>query len=99
MTSQSSGPIQFTQYLLPSGEPRRVTINRPMAVVDQARRIIERGARLETELLRTGEVSLTIEYEHDNNGEIESLAHEVVPNGPEVPLAVDRLIATAFGVL
>lgn len=92
----NTGAIQFTQYVMPHGHPRRVTIDRPIPVVDQARKLIEIGCRLEAEVLTTGEVSFTVEREMDNNGPTDFLASEIVPNGPGVAEAVDRLIADAF---
>jgi hypothetical protein len=80
--------IPFTQYLLPDGRTRPTAFDAPDDVAARARAIIAAGHRFECEVLTTGEVSLTI---HDvENGE--DLAIEVVPNGPEVPEAVVRLV-------
>ena len=80
--------IPFTQYTWPNGEPRQIFVGRPPEVMNKAFAIIAAGFRFETELLTTGEVSLTL---HDPETE-EDVDIEVVPNGPEVPAAVDRLV-------
>ena len=81
--------IPFTQFLRPNGRRADVWVTRPPEVVAQARATIARGYRFECEELMTGHVSLTIAdpiLEDD-------VAYEIVPNGPEVPDAVDRLVA------
>ena len=78
--------VTFTQFVLPRGEKREVSIERPQAVADKADRIIAAGLKLECEVLRTGDVSLTIADDEQD------LAIKVVPNGPGVPEAVDELI-------
>jgi hypothetical protein len=82
--------IPFTQYLRPNGRRRDVEIDRPSDIQALARRFIESGGRYECEHLTTGEASLTAVKEID--GEEQDIAIEVVPNGPEVPAAVDRLV-------
>jgi len=87
--------IPFTQYLRPDGRRRDDSIDRPVEVEEQAKRLIAGGVRFEAEVLRTGEVSLEAVLKD------ESLALEVVRNGPGVPEAVDRLVRAAaerFGV-
>jgi hypothetical protein len=82
-------PITFTQFLLPHGKRVSKIIDRPDTIADQAAELVAAGCRLEIEVLRTGEVSMAVEY-----GD-ETLAIEIVPNGPKVPPAVDRIIAYA----
>lgn len=48
--------IPFTQWLLPDGRPRRVTIDRAPEVEAKAREMMAVGLSLEAEVLRTGEV-------------------------------------------
>lgn len=84
--------IPFTQYLRPDGRKRQVRIERPPDVANAAHRLIEAGYRFECEELSTGHASLTI-VDPDDEADI---AIEVVPNGPEVPAAVDRLVAEAM---
>jgi hypothetical protein len=79
--------ITFTQFLRPFGRPTPVSINRPDDISSKAVEIRERGFRFECEELWTGEVSLTISND-DGDHDI-----EVVPNGPDVPAAVDRMIS------
>lgn len=78
--------ITFTQYLLPDGRKTTVRIDRPAPIALMAAAIEKRGYRFECEMLSTREISLTIA---DDDGDA---AIEIVPNGPEVPKAVDRMI-------
>lgn len=80
--------IPFTQYLRPNGEPRDESIERSAEIEKLALEAYEKGVRYEAEVLRTGEVSLTAMLDGD------AVAHEVVPNGPAVLDAVDRLVKT-----
>jgi hypothetical protein len=82
--------IPFTQYLRPNGRRRDVEIDRPSDIEALARQFIESGGRYECEHLTTEEASLTAVKEID--GEEQDVAIEIVPNGPEVPAAVDRLV-------
>jgi hypothetical protein len=79
--------IKFTQFLMPFGTPKPVSIDRPAPIADMADKIVAKGYRLECEMLPTREISLTIT--NDKDGDV---AIEVVPNGPEVPVAIDRMI-------
>lgn len=78
--------IPFTQYLRPDGRTRQITIDVNDVVGRMAEGLMRRGLCFEAEILTTGEVSLTISDSEQD------LAIEVVPNGPEVLRAVDRLI-------
>ena len=90
MDNQGVYSIPFTQYLLPNGRKQEVTINRPKEIYDKAMAIIAAGYCFEIEVLRTGHVHMTI-----SNDE-EDLTCEVVPNGPEVLKAVDRMITRFY---
>lgn len=82
-------PIEFTQFLLPHGRQVPTTIERPYPIADMAAELVAAGRRLEIEMLRTGEISMAVEYgDH-------TLAIEIVPNGPEVLMAVDKMICEA----
>jgi hypothetical protein len=83
----TSAAIQFTQYKRPNGRAVPVWIERPAEIAAKADAIIARGLRFECEHLTTGDVSLTITDPDEGDIDI-----EVVANGPDVPLAVDRLI-------
>jgi hypothetical protein len=87
--------IRFTQYLRPDGRPVPVDVDRSAEVERRAEALSAADVRLEAEVLPTGEVSFTAERE-DEDGEVESLASEIVQNGPAVLDAVDRLITTAY---
>lgn len=81
--------IPFTQYLRPGTSftgCKPVAIDRPDHVADKAKQIIAAGYRFECEILTTGEVSLTITDDEADH------AIEVVPNGPGMGEAVDRLV-------
>jgi len=78
--------IPFTQYLMPDGRKRDVSISRPKEIYDKVLDIIDAGYRFEAEVLTTGQVSLTI------TGKDEDVDIEVVENGPKVPLAVDNMV-------
>lgn len=79
--------IPFTQYMRPDGRAVPVMIARPVDIAEKARSIIARGLCFECEHLTTGDVSLTITDPDEGDVDI-----EVVPNGPDVPAAVDRLV-------
>lgn len=85
--------VPFTQFLRPDGRQQSVTIDRPTEVVEAAQQLIARGCRFEIELLRTGEVSM--ECCRTVDGETQTLAMEIVANGPPVCDAVDRLVRDA----
>jgi len=85
--------IPFTQFLMPDGRRTPIEIDRSTSVEESAHRLISLGCHFDIEMLSTGEISMTCE---DDRWEDEPvLAHEICPNGPEVPIAVDRLVATA----
>jgi hypothetical protein len=88
-------PIPFTQYLRPDGRQKGVNIARPPEVEALASSLIAKHCVFEVEELTTGEASLTCECVDPEDGDSVTLAIEVVPNGPEVPAAVDRLVQAA----
>lgn len=91
--------IPFTQYLLPNGRTRSVeweTTSHEQEI--KARALLDAKARFECEMLQTGQVSLTCEID-DNNGETQTLAHEICANNPEVVEAVGRLVESAHNKL
>ena len=90
--------VVFRQYKLPGGAFGTRWIARPAAILELAERFQAEGGRFEAEILSTGEVSLTAEWD-DDYGETHTIAIEVVPNGPDVPLAVDRLVERAAASL
>lgn len=87
MTAQTG--IPFTQFLMPNGRREAVWINRPAEIEEKAQAIISAGYVFECEMLSDYQtVSLTI---GDPKEEMD-LEIEVVPNGPRVPEAIDRMI-------
>lgn len=83
--------IPFTQFMLPNGRRESTSIARPAAIADVAQRLIDSGHEFHVEMLTTGEISITC----FNVADEVDIAIEVCPNGPEVPLAVDLVVATA----
>lgn len=87
--------IPFTQYLLPDGRKRPVRWECTSHEQEvKARALLDAKARFECEMLQTGQVSLTVEMT-DNEGEDQTLAHEICENNPEVIEAVARLVERA----
>jgi len=88
--------IRFTQYMLPDGRKEPQWIERDGEVLAKARAIEAAGFVFESEVLRTGVVSFEILHGKDSD---DSIAHELVENGPDVVAAIDKLIATAFAAI
>lgn len=82
------GTIPFTQYLMPDGRKASVVIDVENDIAALAADIISHGFRFECEVLRTGQVSLTI-FDPEEEDDIDI---RVVPNGPEVIEAIDSLV-------
>lgn len=86
--------IEFTQYLRPDGHTKTIEIDgRTEEIVKMANTVRTFGGAFEAEVLTTGEVSFTVHYDD------EDIAIEVVPNGPGVGDAVDRLVRSAVAIL
>lgn len=91
--------IPFTQYLMPDGRTRPVfweCTSHEQEV--KAVALLEAGAKFEAEMLQTRDISLTVELE-DNEGEMQTLAHEICPNDERVIEAVARLVERAHDAL
>ena len=86
--------VPFVQFLRPDGRRRNIWIERDAERARKATALREQGCRFEVEELLTGEASMTVERLH--GGEDELVSIRVVPNGPEVPPAVDELIDEAY---
>jgi hypothetical protein len=82
--------IPFTQFLRPNGRQERQHISRSKEVYDKAMKILATGGRFTAEVLTTGEVSFA--YERDGG----DYAIEIGPNGPEIPILVDKLINDTY---
>lgn len=91
--------IPFRQYLRPDGRQAAVNIERPEAIEAIARAILAAGCRFEAEVLLTGEASFEVVRDVADPDVEDSIAIEIVPNGPEVPAAVDRLVMAAAATL
>lgn len=85
--------MDFVQFLRPDGRRREVQIKVDHGTEARAGELRLAGCRFETEILTTGEVHLSVEMD-DDEGEI-VMANEVVPNGPGIKEAVERLVASA----
>ena len=88
--------IPFTQYLLPDGRKRPVRWECTSHEQEvKAHALLDAKAYFECEMLQDMHtISLTCEID-DNEGEIQTLAHELVPNNAEVIEAVARLVERA----
>lgn len=82
--------IPFTQYVLPDGRQREVSIERPGDIEKLAQRFIDDGGRYECEILTDGTVSLTAVA--DVYGEPADVEIVLCANGPAVPPGVDELV-------
>ena len=86
--------VNFTQFLRPNGHRAAtgITLDDPDGTLaTDVELILAQGVAFETEVLRIGDlVSLTITDPIDGD-----LFHEIVPNGPKVPIAVTAMIRRA----
>lgn len=78
--------IPFTQFMLPDGRRKPITIERPEPIVRKALELISKGYEFHIETLTTGEIHMTI-----SDGE-DDVACELCQNGPDVPVHVDKMI-------
>lgn len=88
--------IPFTQYLRPDGRQRQIHWSCKTNEQEiKARALVEAGARFDTEVLQTGEVSLTCEM-LGNDGEPHTIGHELaMKNDESVIEAVAKLVERA----
>lgn len=83
--------IKFTQYIMPDGDEREITIVRPHAVNKMAAELVEVGCSFDIEQLTTGEIYMTVEY-----GDLdEPLVNQICKNNEEIHAAVDGIVQTA----
>ena len=90
--------ISFTQYLMPNGRRKAVTLETTSAdVAALATKLLAAGYHFDAEILMDYQtVSLTCEPNRPGpDGEDAPVAHEIVGNGPAVLDAVDRLVRAA----
>jgi hypothetical protein len=81
--------VPFTQYLMPDGRQRATSIDMPDDVGMLANELIEKGCRLDIEVLSTGLISMTCEKDD------RVLSIEVCPNDENVPKGVEKIIKEA----
>lgn len=81
--------IKFTQFVRPRGDKRAVEFNASPGAEALAKELVGAGWSFECEVLMNGEVHL------DCCDEEEQLSNQVCENGPEVVVAVERLIKSA----
>lgn len=83
--------VPFVQFILPDARKKHIWVDVPSHIEEKAYKIIENGWRFEAEILRTGEVSLTVTSEEADE------AIEICENkAEEVCKAVNRLVESAF---
>jgi isoaspartyl peptidase/L-asparaginase-like protein (Ntn-hydrolase superfamily) len=85
--------IPFTQYLLPRGRKKQITVTRPPEIEKMAQAIIDAGYWFECEVLHTGECSFTITNDEADH------AVQVCQNGPNVPETIDKLVTRFHATL
>lgn len=78
---------KLTQYMRPDGRQQAVETELPVEVLGAYKHMENFGCRLECEVLRTGEVSVTVT--HPDMGDIDI---SVNPNGPEVHEGLVRML-------
>ena len=78
--------IEFTQYMLPDGRRKQITMDVPDEIQTKYDDLRENGYHFDAEILTTGIVSFTCE-----RGD-ELLGIELSENGPNVVMAVRDLI-------
>lgn len=79
--------VPFTQYIMPDGRVRTVSIEVSGDLSTKVKDILDAGLTFECEVLTTGQVSMTITSHLYGDLDI-----RVVPNGPGVREAVESLI-------
>lgn len=88
--------IPFIQWL-PNGESIGRSINRGSAVYAQAARFIAKGGRYAfvNRVDGMGELVAGFFLDDGAKGEMAVVAEQIVPNGPEIGPAIDRLVAAS----
>jgi hypothetical protein len=81
-------PAKFTQFLMPDGDQKAIEIDMPDGVREQYDAIHAADCRLTTEMLRTEAIAI---YITDREAEDDFFC-KVIPNGPEVPKAIEKMI-------
>jgi hypothetical protein len=84
--------VTFTQFMRPDGRQVEVLTDMPDEVADLAAALQSRGYLFEIEVLTTGHVNADIS---DPGDEDRILGAAFVPNGPDVPGALETMIRKA----
>lgn len=82
--------MNFTQYLMPNGRKRAVTIDVDSEIEHMATELEKKGCRFEIEMLMTGQISMTCE-----RGDIDEpviFGSCIVENGPGMKEAVEQMV-------
>ncbi len=81
--------IPFTQYLMPNGKQKEVSIEMPSDIEATAHDLLGKGCRFDIEMLSTGLVSMTCE-----KGD-EVLAIEICENNEKILTGVETIVKQA----
>jgi hypothetical protein len=84
--------IRFTQFMMPDGHTREEFIDRPEPIARKAKILQEKDYDFEIEMLQTGEINMDIIHRETQ----EVVAGELCPNGPQVPVCVDKMVEQAW---
>lgn len=87
-TGTKTFPVTVTQYVRTDGHAVSRETDLPINVQSEYAAMCAAGCRLASEVLRTGEVSISIENA-DQDGD---LAGKTVPNGPQVQAAIVEML-------
>jgi len=86
--------ISFTQILMPDGRQLQTEIDMPQEIETLAHEFIRAGGWFEVEMLDDYRaVGLTACWDREDGDN--DIAIEVVPNGPEIVSAVERIVRFA----
>jgi hypothetical protein len=87
--------LEFIQYCLPGGRRKPASCEVSDEMGAMADKIIEKGFRFECEILRSGEVSLTISDPEEER----DVCIKICENGPKVNECRDALIREGYELL
>lgn len=82
--------VTFVQYLRPDGKQSPITIKRDEMVTSKYKRLMLDSVVFTAEVIPGDEVYLSVEFEET------VIASALVPNGPDVPATVDKVIHEAY---
>lgn len=91
--------IPFTQFLLPDGRKREMTIEVVPEVAEMASNLIADGYKFEIEILTNGMVSASVEKPESHEDDPQTLAMKIMPNGPGMQEAIEEMTAEGYGIV